>query len=837
MKTNKNLLQLACSGRFQIRRLFGAALLPLLVLLGACQRDDDAAANGRGTVTISRLQVEIEAMGEANTRAATRAFTTDAQGYTGVVKTEFVEGDVIHLIASCPTNANSNNINRYSYATFSDGAWVISPALVLDEEDMIDVFYSGKNEPYKGSDGRLLSAEDVFQALGDCADALPSNDFLIAGNGAGEGFSNISIGTDGTLTLGFVHYSNLVRISSIDNKLGDAYANISSITVNVNRYGGNGTTTVGTAPLTSDTSPGGTGEWQCIVSYGTLTSFTLTFGGSGGVNPVTITIPIKGNDGKGQSINDFGQCHTYRLTLLPGSATATEVDTDGPAWTDARRDPTVPAGYIPIYTVDELQKIGKLASGDYQNNPVYEPAEVNGYTYTTTNDDTGTALTFSLDANYILMADIDLTATPAAGTSAATTRTGDIPDTKWNPEAGTNWKPIGGVDIENTTNPASVIANSAPFTGCFNGNGHTIRGMKISLQLQEISSDAGSAYLGLFGRLSGATIYNLHFKDATVEAKKPDSGNCTSVSAGALAGMTVNSTITLCSATRCQVTGTANIGGLIGNNVNINNSNEKIPSHLTHCYAADCTVKGDNNNGSTYAGGLVGFNKAILVACYTTSCTATAAINIESGTHNVYAGGLAGYSEATTIYGCYAANAMATATTGTSSYAGFLIGCLKIGGNATSCYATTANHSSGSTEVSLLDNPPTTVNASHLIGYIDSSNGATVTACVSPLQNDGEESSPGTTGTDGTAPDSGSGTTGYSGGGYYWGADIGYSPLIDTTGTVPSCTDVRTVISTNGALNVKTCTWTVTGIWGNIPTTAETGSQIPPHIRWSYEGN
>ncbi|MCQ2463622.1 MAG: hypothetical protein MJ177_09525, partial [Clostridia bacterium] len=87
---------------------------------------------------------------------------------------------------------------------------------------------------------------------------------------------------------------------------------------------------------------------------------------------------------------------------------------------------------------------------------------------------------YALDGKYILMADIDMTEDTAPG--------GD-----WD-NNGCGWAPIG----ENT---------SAPFTGVFDGNGHTVKGMRID-GIKTVAA-------GLFGCFSGE-IKNLVFEDCAV---------------------------------------------------------------------------------------------------------------------------------------------------------------------------------------------------------------------------------------------------------------------------------------------------------------------------------
>ncbi|MGN1479964.1 MAG: hypothetical protein ACI4XH_09365, partial [Acutalibacteraceae bacterium] len=107
---------------------------------------------------------------------------------------------------------------------------------------------------------------------------------------------------------------------------------------------------------------------------------------------------------------------------------------------------------------------------------------------------------YALDKSYILMNDIDMTADTAPG--------GD-----W--DNGFGWAPIG----EN---------ESLAFSGTFDGNGHTIKGMQIN--------GIKTNYAGLFGYVKG-TIKNLTIEDISIVA-----GNIND--AGGLAGYAADSQLT-----------------------------------------------------------------------------------------------------------------------------------------------------------------------------------------------------------------------------------------------------------------------------------------------------
>lgn len=65
--------------------------------------------------------------------------------------------------------------------------------------------------------------------------------------------------------------------------------------------------------------------------------------------------------------------------------------------------------------------------------------------------------------------------------------------------AGTTWTPIGSA------------AN--PYTGVFDGDGHTVSGLTASITAAKYSPEAP---FGLFGKTQGATIKNLKMSDTSL---------------------------------------------------------------------------------------------------------------------------------------------------------------------------------------------------------------------------------------------------------------------------------------------------------------------------------
>ena len=107
---------------------------------------------------------------------------------------------------------------------------------------------------------------------------------------------------------------------------------------------------------------------------------------------------------------------------------------------------------------------------------------------------------YPLDGSYILANDIDFSAYGS-------------------------WTPIAST-VKTSDNDIKAEA----FTGVFNGGGHTLTGIEISV--------TGSvAYAGLFGAVSDAEICNLIIRDSTVRAVANDAGGNKRTYAGALAGI------------------------------------------------------------------------------------------------------------------------------------------------------------------------------------------------------------------------------------------------------------------------------------------------------------
>lgn len=174
-------------------------------------------------------------------------------------------------------------------------------------------------------------------------------------------------------------------------------------------------------------------------------------------------------------------------------------------------------------------------------------------------------------------------------------------------EYNASWEPIGNPDEQETL-----------FSGCFDGGGYSITGLKIS----------GKNKIGIFSRLFGATVRNL--------SAEADVNGANYV--GIIAGESEGGIIENCHAAG-NVTASENIsGGIVGKNNGI------IRNCLTACY---------NVSALSYSGGIAGTNSGDILNCL--SCVTY----IYS---DMYASGISGINTGGTISSCAAASREVTDT-------------------------------------------------------------------------------------------------------------------------------------------------------------------------------
>jgi hypothetical protein len=219
-----------------------------------------------------------------------------------------------------------------------------------------------------------------------------------------------------------------------------------------------------------------------------------------------------------------------------------------------------------------------------------------------------------------------------------------------------------------------------PFTGTFDGDGHTIYWFHID------DNGAGKEYLGMIGYLGlGGSIKDLTLADVNVSGS--DGSNYTA----GLCGYNYYGTITNCTVTG-QITVKTNsepVSGICGQNVYGTINDCYADTSISGGYMArmlggicgtnfygtvsDCYATGPTS-GYLYIGGLCGLNAGgDIERCYSTT----------SAQGSSYIGSLCGSNHEGTISDCYA-NGSAT---GTDNLIGGLCG-YNYGGTISNCYST-----------------------------------------------------------------------------------------------------------------------------------------------------
>ena len=210
---------------------------------------------------------------------------------------------------------------------------------------------------------------------------------------------------------------------------------------------------------------------------------------------------------------------------------------------------------------------------------------------------------------------------------------------------GAEWTPIGDED--------------SPFTGTFDGNGHTISNFVIN---------GSSKCVGLFGANDG-TVQNLKLKDFAINV----TNNTSSLFIGSVVGHN-NGSVKVCSAegtlsgtvTSPDFESSVAIGGIIG----YNNAGT-----VEECFA-NCTVNSNSTSKLSCAGGLIGFLKSGSIQnCYATGAVEANYSASITDKNSAAAGGLVGHNSAGVITNCYATGTTkAISDPNGVSFAGGLIG-------------------------------------------------------------------------------------------------------------------------------------------------------------------
>jgi len=192
---------------------------------------------------------------------------------------------------------------------------------------------------------------------------------------------------------------------------------------------------------------------------------------------------------------------------------------------------------------------------------------------------------------------------------------------------GADWTPIGK---GTATNAGVINTGSTPFTGTFDGKGHTVDNFKVN-----VAADAASGYAaGLFGILSGATV-----KDVVIGSKAVFEGKSEGVTfMGGVAGFALNSTIDGCtnkatmSLTAAKDVIRECLGGIVGELYT--GEGEGLASYIKNCtnegsITSTNNINANNGGNGLSVAGIVGFTDGKNFG-YVQSCTNKVAIAAEA---------------------------------------------------------------------------------------------------------------------------------------------------------------------------------------------------------------
>ncbi len=242
---------------------------------------------------------------------------------------------------------------------------------------------------------------------------------------------------------------------------------------------------------------------------------------------------------------------------------------------------------------------------------------------------------------------------------------------------------MADLDFTGTASVTPIGSSTTPFSGSYNGQGHTITSLTVS----------ATNNVGLFGYINEAIIRNVGLINVTIAGETSVGGLVGSASSSSL----IEDCYATGSVTGSNGSGTSkDIGGLVGavvsSNVNVKN-----------CYS-ECNVSFDGEHG---IGGFVGRSSGIISNCYSTGSVS------DNGSAKIYSywGGFIGYNNGA-ISNCFATGDVAGSGTSVSRAGGF-VG-YNYGGNIELCYAT-GNISSASEVGGFVGNNFTSSSATSII--------------------------------------------------------------------------------------------------------------------------
>jgi hypothetical protein len=235
-----------------------------------------------------------------------------------------------------------------------------------------------------------------------------------------------------------------------------------------------------------------------------------------------------------------------------------------------------------------------------------------------------------------------LRADTAADQTGGTTSTGA--------QVNTVYQLTADIDLSGIANWAPIGDADHPFKGTFEGDGHTISGLQISSNAQDV---------GLFGVVEGAVDgLNLNLRGVTAQPTAGDGVTYVGAVAGRVGGQVTNTTVTgpgRVAASGSQAGATVDVGGLVGS---FGTALSALPSGATPGLSGDTASVWTTAIGPFTAsvGGLAGAvqQTGSVQEFVNTSAASGLVTGMAWGTGSVYAGGLIGYDDGVAVTNSHA---------------------------------------------------------------------------------------------------------------------------------------------------------------------------------------
>ena len=217
------------------------------------------------------------------------------------------------------------------------------------------------------------------------------------------------------------------------------------------------------------------------------------------------------------------------------------------------------------------------------------------------------------------------------------------------------------IEVSGINNFVPLGTSSSPFTGTFDGNGYTIKGINMTR----------TGDVGLFGYTSGAVIRNVAMEAGSLTS----SGNGSAIAyAGAIVARAMDGTAILNCYNTGTVTGESFVGGIAGDGVDCK---------IERCYNTG-SILINGTQTSVYAAGIIGgISGGSVKMCYNTG-SVTVTLSVASTASSCAAGVAMRATSGTDVANCYNTGTITGGTVygvyGSPSAGGTVSYCYNVGG-------------------------------------------------------------------------------------------------------------------------------------------------------------